>query len=547
MSTILSIYAGKHDAAICVLQNGKVLINYEKERYTRVKEDGGFCKDFLFYVLEKVNLSIEDIDILVLDFKTSPLNLYKNIVSSVTGIPFPNGHGYKELFSKSFHQGKGNFFGKNLTIFSIHHHLAHSAGAYFTSPFLNASILTADGGGWAKNFSFATAQNGVLKFHDSIWTNPLGKLWDILPKFYGISKPGSLMAIGGYGNKDLEIHKRLFDILTKNPSSKLSDFKFTINDVSFDKGEINKHLNPKNHNDSDLAHSLQVLTDGIFTNWFAKALDHGFDNICFAGGLALNCISNSRAAINSGTKNIHVPPNPNDAGLAMGAALAVHFYILKNKYDPSFFSPYNGASYKNSDCIKAVEFLKQKYSKIKIYKATNERIVNILLKDNVVARFFDKSESGPRALGHRSFIAKPDIRNIRKKMNRVKKREWYRPFAPMILSEKANDLFENSVKNSYYMNTSSVVKKKWRQKLSGVLHVDNTTRPQFVDNFTCSDTYDLLKKFNIKSQIPALMNTSFNVQEPLVETPLDAAKTFLKIKNDVKHLQINDYLIEKTL
>ena len=541
MTTILSIYAGPHDANLCILQDGKLLINLEKERFTRKKEDGGFTQDFLQKAFEETNITIDDIDVVIIDPKTFPRELYTDMLHSLEGIPH---YDTGKLFAKPYHQGSGIFLGKKFTVWAIHHHLAHAAGAFFTSPFSDATVITGDGGGWGSNHSVYVARGGFFESGYHKWGACLGYWWDKIPLYYGVKQPGTLMAMSAYGENDSILKNELLAQLIRYSNSSFPDYSINYG-VEKKDGKPVRILDPKEKGDANLAFALQSLTDDVYTGWFAQAVRTGSKNICFGGGLALNCISNSRAMINSGAENIHVPPNPNDAGLALGAALAYHYYILNNKYEPSYFSPYNGIKYNDADIDEAINYAKSISKNIKIRKVNNDDMSTLLAEGNIIARFFGRSESGPRALGHRSYIARPDIPKLKMIMNGVKKREWYRPFAPIVLADEAEALFEQVVNNSYYMNTSTVVKKEWRVRLAGVLHADNTTRPQFIDSNGCENLFELLVKTYDKTGIPAILNTSFNIKEPLVETPLDAVKTFINSSDYVKFLQINELLLEK--
>lgn len=540
MSTILSIYAGPHDSAISIIKNGEVLINIEKERITRIKYDGGFSEEMLKFVLNNCQVSPKDIDHIVIDGKVK--DGIPNIIKDSKGIPWNN---IAELKKQMFYKGECNFFSRKVSLYSIHHHLSHAAGSYFTSPYTDAVVLTADSGGMGYNFSISTAKNGVLFPLSFSWTTPLGWWWVKLPKYYGVTNPGTLMAIGAYGKKNIMLKNELLGQMFINSSSKIEKQNINVGRKIDENGTPIPHFDPNKEQESDLALALQSITDDIFSGWFKQAINLGSKNLCFSGGLALNCIANTRAANNAEVEQFHVPPNPNDSGLAMGAGLALHYFIHKNKYTPKYFIPYNGFNYSLNDIDTVIEKAKKENKTLKIIKVNNEIISDLLLEGHIIARFFGRSESGPRALGQRSFIASPNILNLRKIMNKVKKREWFRPFAPIILKSEAHKVLENVLKDSYYMNTSSVIKKEWRDRLAGVSHIDNTTRPQLIDENSSSDLFQIVSMFYKKSGIPAILNTSFNVDEPLVETPKQAMDTFLKINSDVKFLQLQNYLIEK--
>ena len=540
MTTILSIYAGPHDAAIAVVKNGEVLVNLEKERITRKKYDGGFSIEIFDKILNNFHINHEEIDYIVIDGKVG--SKIPSVVQNTEGIPWND---IVALKKKTVYKGSCDFYSRKIPLFSIHHHLSHAAGSYFTSPFKNAVILTADAGGMGYNFSTAIAKNGYFQPLEFFWTTPLGWWWAKLPEYYGVQNPGTLMAIGAYGKENNILKNELLGQMFIHATSGINKQNINIGRKVNSNGIPIKPLNPKINKEADLALALQNITDDIFTGWFKQTLEKGNKNLCFSGGLALNCISNSRAAINVEVEKFHVPPNPNDSGIAMGAGLALYYYVLKNQYIPKYFNPYRGLKYSLNEINSVIQKAQKNNKNLKVKKASNELISDLLAEGFIIARFFGRSEAGPRALGQRSFIASPNIKDLRIIMNRVKKREWYRPFAPIILKSEAENVLENVLNNSYYMNTSSLIRKEWREMLAGVSHVDNTTRPQLIDENSSKDLLQIVEMFFKKTGIPAILNTSFNIEEPLVETPEQAMNTFLKISSDVKFLQLENFLIEK--
>jgi carbamoyltransferase len=534
-----------HDASICVLKDGKVELNFELERYSRIKEDGRITENFLKYV-EKIT-DIEA-DCFVADIETCQALIKIGFFDSVS---FPEKL-TEDILKHPILSGTAVLSKnkKKYNLYHVHHHFAHACSAAFTSPFENAHVVTADAGGHLLNFSTSKLEKGFLRKFKGTWTNPIGYLWAMIPSIYSSKQPGSLMAIAAYGKPNSIIFNKLDKALELMLEKKnnFEEAKKILYNILFSQSNKKNHiLNAAVPGEADLAYNLQAITDKIFTLWFYKEKLNEECNICFSGGLALNCIGNSNAMLNYENSKIHVPPNPNDSGLALGGALAV-FYVLGNRrYQPDpLFSPYLGPNYSKFHYEEALEMLKKSNkSNYKICQTSNDEIADIVQAGHIVARFFGRSEAGPRALGHRSFIARPDIKNLRLKMNKIKNREWYRPFAPIILQEHASTLLERVTLNSYYMNTSALIKESWKERLSGVIHIDGTTRPQLISAYMCSDTYDLVQKIYLRTGIPAILNTSFNVQEPLVETPLDAVRTFNNLNNECIFLQLGQYLIKR--
>ena len=549
MTIIASIYPGPHDANICILQDGEILINLELERFSRVKKDGGFTLEFFHHCLDNCGIGPNDIDVFVIDGQY--FNYYKSdlpkLFTEYDGVPIGD---FEKLKSSLSYQGSVVFNGRRLPFISIQHHLAHAASAFYTSPFENASIITADAGGTGVNFSISLGKDGqIIPLRNWWrWTAALGYWWSKIPYYYGVKEPGTLMAISAYGKHNPALRAELLSQIITTAKQPLNDHFIHI-DRKFDEnsGVPLKPLDPKINGDADLAYALQSITDEIFAGWFAQASKlTGNKNICFSGGLALNCIGNTRAVQLSNSGTLHVPPNANDSGLAMGAALAVYYGTPGNIYKPKYFNPYQGAFHNDSIVNSAIEQACKRHQ-LKRLKVNDiaESVSSILENRKIICRYKGRSEAGPRALGNRSFLAAPDIPNLRKTMNKVKKREWYRPFAPIVLGSKKDEIFDTSVENSYYMNTSSVVREKWRKSLEGVLHSDNTTRPQIVDNQTDQELYQIVNNFYDKTSIPAILNTSFNINEPLVEKPDEAINTFIAAGKDVEYMQIENEILQK--
>ena len=549
MTLIVSVYPGPHDAAICILKEGEVLLNLELERFSRVKKEGGMSTDFFNYCLEICDVRDDDIEAFVVDgqYFDLPTSKISELLTDIEGVPIGK---FSELRSTLLHSGSAKYKGRKIPFFSVHHHLAHAACAYYTAPFDDTAIITADSGGTGLNFSISVGSNGKISPLPEWyrWTGSLGYWWAKLPSYYGVTEPGTLMAISAYGEQNPNLRAELYSQLVLNSHRPLDQHFVHLGRSCIERdGTPVEVLDPAKKGEADLAFALQSITDEIFAGWFAQAQKiTGKSNICFSGGLALNCIGNARAIRLSEAGTLHVPPNANDSGLAMGAALAIYYTIEGKKYTPKHFSPYCGPLYSTNSVTTVIDEACKEHGLARL-KVNNlsDTVSDILASKRIMCRFRGRSEAGPRALGNRSFMASPDIKNLRKIMNKVKKREWYRPFAPIVLGDRKDDIFEYSINNSYYMNTSSIVRDEWRDLMAGVLHSDNTTRPQIIDENTESELVEIVQKFYEKSGIPAVLNTSFNINEPLVETPREAINTFLAAGKEVEFLQLEDEILQK--
>jgi carbamoyltransferase len=547
---IVSLYSHGHHASVCIVDNGVVELNFELERFTRVKEDAHLTVDFLAEIDKRNSLNA---DAYVIDFESVPDLIKLGFCGKNTGFFLPkdikeNKTSLKDFLSRSTTLTNGAIErDSQKPLFHVHHHFAHACSSAFTSPFSSASVVTADAGGLNLNYSTSVLQDGVLSPVRGRWLEPLGYLWEYLPLLYGIRQPGSLMAICGYGRPNKRLRSSLLFLLMYRAGEDKNWINLIYDCLGYEGKYGEQVLDPSKPGDTDLAFELQQLTNDVFTSWFIKGRETQSANLCFSGGLALNCIGNSSAFKISDREFLHIPPNPNDSGLALGGALALHYYINKNKYEPKhFFSPYLGPEYQTQDFNKALDYLQHSSDfRYQVTEDAEEKTPELVSKGFIVARYYGRSECGPRALGHRSFIARPDLPGLREIMNQIKRREWFRPFAPIILADHAEQILEDPMLYSFYMNTSATIKHSWRSRLSGVMHIDGTTRPQFIEERCCPSTYKLVQRVYQTTEIPAILNTSFNVNEPLVETPLHAAVTFNKIDLRCKYLQLNNFLIEK--
>jgi len=496
----LSLYNG-HNAAICILKDGEILLNWELERFTRIKHDYGFNQEFLDKSLELCGIQMTDIDVIL-----SNRQNYNR--PSPWEIPFTEE-------SQVFEHG-----------YAINHHLAHVASAYYTSPFTHATVATWDGGGDNENASYAIAKgNRIERYQRGNGKNIAGWWSSITLNNYRMPRlhdwdPGSgagkIMALAAYGVPSDELEDKIEEDMSGEVKSHFTDTKaFAFND--------DEDLSVLSKRSLDVAASLQSKTEKELEKYYSKVYEDAPDeNLCIAGGLALNCVANTK--VKTSFKNLHVPPFPNDTGLAIGMALYHWHHILDNPKG-NWFSPYLGPEweYKGDEAV------------------TVEKVADAL-ETGLVCICRGRSESGPRALGHRSIIGLTS-RDYRDYLNTyVKRREWYRPYAPIILDKYADKVLENP-SPSPYMSKSATIREEWRDSLIAVDHIDNSTRPQIIERHHDEFIYDVIEEVYRRTGVPAILNTSFNLQEPMVETPEDALKTFDKFP--IKTMVLGDYMVRK--
>ncbi len=540
MDTVVGFQSG-HDVSYCLLKNGKPLIHEELERFSRVKEELG--------------------DGLKMFFDANHQLHYKNIkyftFGNFGGRQKKWGNSTSDILSntkmdKLLNKNKGQFI-------ELSHHMTHAANAFFSSNFKDSLILTIDGGGneSENTMTCATIYEGLNNKIKKVNVFNAGELnlasgWNLIARLFDLSigfpkgnQAGTVMAMASMSDSEKYVEP-LVDLMT-NTNFQKKYFQLGIENIKLSDLKKNKLVTQifetSNFNEQDkfnIASSLQKASE-IVVNQIIKKYLGKHKNLCVAGGCALNSviigkIQNWYPQI----KNIYVPPVPYDSGLAIGSAQFLWHQILGNKRIrwKDNFTPYLGRKYNERDIKKA---LKKFQDFITFYENDDEKVLKYLNDQKIVSVFGGGSESGRRALGNRSIIADPRNEKMKQIINeKVKHRQWFRPFAPSILKERVSDWFERDVSSPYM--THVIKWKKNKSKLvPAVVHFDGSARLQTVtenDNFWY---YNFIKKWEKKTSIPIILNTSFNDSEPIVESPEDAIRCFLK--TNIDHLYFFDYQI----
>ena len=290
-----------------------------------------------------------------------------------------------------------------------------------------------------------------------------------------------------------------------------------------------------------LARSLQDVTNDVLADYFNSALERAEDtlNLSLAGGVALNCVANAEAFAASQFDALHVPPCPHDGGLALGMALFTWHHVLDQPRRPGHFDPYGGPILREAEFADAAA--KAQSAGLSVREIDNGGIVNLLAAGNIIGMCRGRSESGPRALGHRSILCRTDLPDIVQRLNDIKRREWFQPFAPIILASHADQILQAPFPSSPYMNIAAVIKPNWRERMTGVCHADHSTRPQIIERHHEPALYEIIEALHDQTGVPAILNTSFNCQEPIVESPAEALATFEKTQ--LNGLVIGDYYL----
>jgi carbamoyltransferase len=556
-------------SSAALFRDGKLIAAVEEERLSRKKNDGGFPHKAINEVLDIGNITLADIAIIAIYWQPwrigtrffgvlsksfySPLSR-KNILKRIKEIFNPstlnNQGSWADLFKIS-HILRSHHGNTNAKIRFIDHHLSHQLYGESMCDWKDFISLSYDGGGESYSTVLSVVENGqrkILTRHR--WPNSLGHFYSTFTGFLGfkmLEGEYKMMGLAPYGKpiwKDLILKKIL--ILNENGkynlNTKICDYHAALNN-EFHPG-LESMFGPRRMPDSiptedhiNLASSVQIAFEEALKHILKPAKKNypNIEQLVITGGCALNVTANGKLLLNKEYREISIPPAPHDAGCSIGAAL----FFVKDNYDiESVRTPYLGREFSQKEIYLAI----LKLCKITPKKLSQSRIIEetakLLASGNLVAWFQGKSEFGPRALGARSFLADPRQDSIRDVINdKIKKRELFRPFAPSTTEEDANKIFDIDQKSSY-MNIVAKVKNK---KIPAVTHVDGTARVHTISKKNNPIYHALVKKFGEITGVPVLLNTSFNIQEPIVYSPDDAIKTF--IDSNVDALVIGSYII----
>ena len=593
MKYILGISCFYHDSAATILKNGEIIACAQEERFSRIKHDSKFPFKAIEFCLDFCKIKLSEVDEIV--FYEKPLIKFERLLETYISF-FPKG---LKSFVVSFPIWiKEKLFQKKIIIQNLQkidksfkkndikfceHHLSHAASAFFPSPFKESIILTADGvGEWATTTVAIGKGNKLEVIKEINFPHSLGLLYSAFTYYTGFkvnSGEYKLMGLAPYGRPIYEkkILEELIDI--KDDGSFNLDQKYfnyatgmTMTNEKFHNLFGQKPRNPTKEKITqfhmDIAASIQKVTEDTMVK-LSKSLKNEFkiENLCLAGGVALNCVANGILQKKKIFKNIWIQPASGDAGGSLGAALAFWYLEKKNKrknYKDEMSGTYLGPKYEQNEIEKILKSIGAKF------KTLNEdelidKTAEDLSKKQAIGWFQGRMEFGPRALGGRSILGDPRHPEMQKNLNlKVKYRESFRPFAPSVLKEFASEWFDLDVESPYMLLVAKVNFNKQikmtdeekklfgidklnikRSEIPAVTHVDYTARIQTVEKSHNLKYHKLLTKFYEKTGCPVLVNTSFNVRgEPIVNTPLDAFNCFMGTELD-KLIIGNCYLDKK--
>jgi carbamoyltransferase len=450
----------------------------------------------------------------------------------------------------------------------VEHHRSHLASAFFASPFQEAALLSIDGSGDFSTTMIGTGSGNNIKVLDSVdFPHSIGIFYTAFTQLLGFPHYGDeykVMGMAPYG--EAKYVDKLEDVvhLTNDGLFKLNLKYFRrgtqgvisygddnipvvaemYSDLMIEKfGSPRKRSEELNQYHKDLAASVQRFTEKVIFHILESLQKRtGLNNICIAGGVAQNSVANGKILTNTSFKKVYIPSAGHDAGISAGAALYVQHHVLKYPRQPAIKTAYTGSRFTNEEIKNSLVEKNIAFSEFED-AVLFEKITDCLVNGGVVGWFNGRAEFGPRALGGRSIIADPRRNDAKEILNlKVKRRESFRPFAPSILKEYVSEYFEITDEVPF-MEKVFPIKKEKQSEIPAVTHVDGTGRLQTVDKEISPRYYALIESFRKRTGVPILLNTSFNENEPIVNSPTEALDCYLRTNMDM--LVLENIVVER--
>ncbi|MFN0084196.1 MAG: carbamoyltransferase [Blastocatellia bacterium] len=557
------------DSAVALIRNGELIAAAEEERFSRVKHHSGFPFQAMAYCLESAGIGIREVEHVSLYWKPwilrhKALQALKAITISPAMFFARVDRGVAQV-SESYlgmlktpglirrHYGPCDFRFRYLE-----HHLCHAASAFLVSPFERAAILTIDGTGEEATTLFSQGEGGRIRPLKRIrLPHSLGQFYSAITNYLGFDMfsgdEWKIMGLAAYGKP------AYYDFLSTRVLTIHGEDEFRVNIRALDHHlakryqfgpEIQEALGPPrapgeqiDERHQNIAASAQRVLEDVVLHLLAGLHKRtGEENLCLAGGVAFNSVMNGRIVNESPFKRVYIQPAAGDAGCALGAAFLTWNGVLGQPRAFRMEHAYWGPGFTNEDCARALRVAGLPFETLPD-DLLLPKVARMIAEGAIVGWFQGRMEFGPRALGNRSFLADPRRKDMRDLLNhKVKLREWFRPLAPSMLDEASSAIFGAPVRDPF-MTTVFAVAEGQRDRMPAVVHVDGTARPQTVSARTNPRYWRLIHEFEKLTGVPALLNTSFNVQEPIVCRPEEAIRTFQNASFDA--LVLENHLIPR--
>jgi len=568
---ILGINGYHADSSAAIFKDGMLIAATEEERFRRVKHWAGFPSQAIEFCLKEAGISLHEVDHIAIGrdpyakLARKILFLLKNPGGGLRAVQDRLSNAKKvSSLETEFKMLDGSIDEKIIKsrIHHIEHHRSHLASAFFASPFEESAILSIDGSGDFTTTMTATGKGNHIRVLDSVdFPHSAGLFYTAFTQLLGFPHYGDeykVMGLAPYG--EARYVEKLKDVLIFDANG-----LFHLNQKYFRSaksgiisygddhipvvaplyssymveqfGAERKKDEPLTQYHKDLGASVQRITELlIFHILNALQRKTRLKNVCIAGGVAQNSVANGKLTRNTGFEKIYIPSAGHDAGISMGCALYVYNQILQQPRRPPIYSAFTGSRFSNEEIevyLKGRNIQYTRYPESEIYEIVADRLIN----SGVVGWFSGRAEFGPRALGARSIVADPRRADAKDLLNsKIKRRESFRPFAPSILKEYVAEYFEVN-DDVPFMEKVFPIRKEKQALIPAVTHVDGTGRLQSVDRDTAPRYYQLIETFRQKTGIPILLNTSFNENEPIVNSPEHALDCFLRTSMDMLVLE----------
>jgi carbamoyltransferase len=589
-TNILGISAFYHDSAAALVRDGEVIAAGSEERFTRKKGDSDFPRRAVEYCLREAGIGLDDLD--YVGFYDKPLLKFERILESYVAVA-PRGYGQflksgplwikEKLYQdRMLREALDDWDGPLLY---SEHHESHAASAFFPSPFEEAAILTMDGVGEWATASIGAGRGAELDLLRELrWPDSLGLLYSAITYYTGFkvnSGEYKVMGLAPYGEP------KYVDLILKELMDLKEDGSFTLNQAYFNYltgltmtneafhrlfgGPPREPESKLTQKEMDLARSVQEVCEEVMLRMARTA--HrltGMENLCLAGGVALNCVGNGRILREGPFKRLWIQPAAGDAGGALGVAQLIwHRHLGKPRTvvpgKDAMKGAYLGPSFTDDQIEQYLKSIGAGYERL-TRDGLTQRVAGLLAEEMIIGWFDGRMEFGPRALGSRSIIGDPRSPKMQADMNiKIKFREGFRPFAPSVLEEEVSEWFEIDRESPYMLLVAPVKRERqiplspeqrtlWgieklnvpKSDIPAVTHIDYSARIQTVSNETNPNYHALIREFQRLTGCPVIVNTSFNVRgEPIVCTPADAYACFMRTHID--HLVLGPFLLDKAM
>lgn len=551
------------DSAATLIHNGEIVAAAEEERFSRKKHHSGFPYHAIKFCLDYAGITLKDVAHVGLYWKPwvlrhKALQAFKTALISKDMFKARADRGVAQV-SESYlgmfkhpQRLREHFGESNFKFHFIEHHLCHAASAFFVSPFDSAAILTWDGTGEDTTTLFSKGKGTRIEMLKKIkLPHSLGQFYSAVTNYIGFDMfagdEWKIMGLAAYGEP------KFYDFFSKRiliPEGK-TGFRFNIEVLDHHLAkhyqfseELIKAIGPPRKPGEELTqHHWDIASTAqkVLEETALRLVDGmhemtGEENLCMAGGVAFNSVMNGRIMTESKFKNYFIQPAAGDAGCSMGAAYVIWHQKLNNPRNYVMNNSYWGPKFSNEECRAALDAAGMKYHAMPDEELL-PKAAQIIADGGIIGWFNGRMEWGPRALGARSFVADPRRSDMREILNhKVKLREWFRPLAPSMLEEAGESIFGRP-HHDPFMITVIQVDKEYKPKIPAVVHVDGTARPQMVNRDVNPRYWNLINEFRKITGIPLVLNTSFNIQEPIVCSPQDAINTFRNANFDALVLE----------